>query len=350
MCNARRVLLAGDHFVGNDLLEDRLRRALAERHVLDVERLDLPWPLVPFGRVAEVDEASDAEDEMVELIGDAEIAVTQMAPFTTRVLDAAPRLKLIVCTRGGPVNVNVPAATERGVVVCNTPGRNAIAAAEHAVTLMLSTLRSIPRIHAGVAAGQWRSDLYAYRECGLELAGSTVGLVGYGAIGRRVAKILLAFEAEVLVHDPFIGPGDVVPGVELVDLDTLLKRSDVVSLHARMTPETARMVNRETLAAMRPGSYLVNTARGGLVDYDALADALEDGHLAGVGLDVYPAEPIPEGWPLLASDKVVMTPHLAGATRQTAHRAAELGASAVAAYLDGRALPGVVNPELAPIG
>ncbi|NED97999.1 2-hydroxyacid dehydrogenase [Phytoactinopolyspora alkaliphila] len=345
MNTARRVLLAGDHFVGNDLLEDRLRRVVEHpRHVLDVTRLDLPWPLIPFGSVGEVDEASDVEDEMVELIAGAEIAVTQMAPFTARVLDAAPQLKLIVCTRGGPVNVNVPAAAERGVVVCNTPGRNAVAAAEHAVTLMLSTLRSIPRIHAGVAAGQWRSDLYAYDECGLELGGSTVGLVGYGAIGRRVAKILLAFEADVLVHDPFIGPADVLPGVELVDLDELLNRSDVVSLHARMTPETAGMINRETLAAMRPGSYLVNTARGGLVDYDALTEALDAGHLAGAGLDVYPSEPIADGWPLLRSEKVVMTPHLAGATRQTAHRAAELGAGVVAAYLDGRALPGVVKP------
>lgn len=340
------VLLAGDHFVGNDLLDDRLRRAVPAAHELDVRTMTLPWPLVPFGRVGEVDEASDVEDELAERIGDAEIVVTQMAPLTRRVIDAAPELRLIVCTRGGPVNVNVEAATERGVLVCNTPGRNAVAAAEHAVTLITSTLRAVPRVHASVAAGEWRSDLYAYEECGLELGGSTVGLIGYGAIGRRVARILLAFDAHVLVHDPYLDPADAAPAIEPVDLATLLARSDVVSLHARLTPETAGMIDAQMIAAMRPSSYLVNTARGGLVDYDALADALARGHLAGAGLDVFPAEPPPAGWPLLSSDKVVMTPHLAGATRQTAHRAAELAATAVAAYLDGATPPDIVNPEV----
>ncbi|NDL60872.1 2-hydroxyacid dehydrogenase [Phytoactinopolyspora mesophila] len=339
------ILLAGDHFVRNDILEDRLRREVPRQHELDIRTMTLPWPLVPFGKVGEVDEASDVEESLTELVGDAQIVVTQMAPFTTRVLDAATALKLIVCTRGGPVNVNVEAATERGVLVCNTAGRNAVAAAEHAVTLMLSTLRAIPRIHNGVAAGQWRSDLYAYDECGSELSGSTVGLIGYGAIGRRVARILQAFDATVIVSDPFVDPADLPPGVELVDLPALLSRSDVVTLHSRLTPETANMINRETLGAMRPGSYLVNTARGGLVDYEALADALETGQVAGAGLDVFPAEPLPEGWPLLSSDRVVMTPHLAGATRQTAHRAADLAAAAVAAFVEDRELPGVVNPK-----
>lgn len=345
MSTPHRVLLAGDHFVGNELLEDRLRRAVAVPSELELRSLTLPWPLVPFGKVSEVDEASDAEDELVGLVGDAEIVVTQMAPVTRRVLEAAPELALVVCTRGGPVNVNVEAATERGVVVCNTPGRNAVAAAEHAVALMTATLRSIPRTHASVAAGEWRSDLYAYDECGTELAGSTVGLVGLGAIGRRVARILHAFDAHVVVHDPYLDAADVPAEVEVVDLATLLARSDVVSLHARLTPETAGMFDAATIAAMRPGSHLINTARGGLVDYDALAAALDSGHLAGAGLDVFPSEPLPPGWPLLSSDRVVMTPHLAGATRQTAHRAAELAADAVSAYISGAELPAVVNPD-----
>ena len=339
-----RVLIAGDHFVRNDLIEDRLRAGTGRE--LSVRTLTLPWPLTPFGPVAEVDEASDVEDELIEVIGDAEIVVTQMAPLTARVLAAAPELRLIVCTRGGPVNVNVEAATERGVVVCNTPGRNAVAAAEHAITLILAALRGIPRIHAGVAAGQWRSDLYAYDECGLELAGSTVGLIGYGAIGSRVARILRAFDARVLVSDPFVDRDALGSGVELVELDKLLRSSDVVSLHARLTPDTTNMINQDSIGRMKPGSYLVNTARGGLVDYDAVADALASGQLGGAGLDVYPVEPLPEGWPLLDSDRVVLTPHLAGATKQTAQRAAELAASVVAAYLGGSELPGVCNPAV----
>ncbi|WP_026876452.1 2-hydroxyacid dehydrogenase [Jiangella gansuensis] len=342
------ILLAGDAFVRNDLLADELRRAVGAAMPatgLEFRTLELPWPHVPFGPVAEVDEASDVEDELLALIDGVEVIVTQMAPVTSRVLDAAPSLRLVVCTRGGPVNVNVGDCTKRGVLVCNTPGRNAVAAAEHAVTLILSTVRAIPRIHGTVAAGQWRSDLYAYDECGLELGGSTVGLVGYGAIGRRVARILRAFDATVLVADPFVDAAALDPGVELVELEELLSRSDVVSLHARLTPQTAGMIDAEALATMRPGGYLVNSARGGLVDYDALAAALDSGHLAGAGFDVFPAEPPAPDWPLLRSDRVVMTPHLAGATRQTAHRAASLAGASVAAFLAGDRPPGLVNPD-----
>ncbi|RIQ17879.1 2-hydroxyacid dehydrogenase [Jiangella rhizosphaerae] len=340
-----RILLAGDHFVRNDLLADRLRDAVG--HPVELRTLTLPWPHVPFGPVAEVDEASDAEDEMLPLLDGVEVLVTQMAPVTRRVLAAARSLRLVVCTRGGPVNVNVPECTARGVLVCNTPGRNAVAAAEHAVTLILSTVRAIPRIHSTVAAGQWRSDLYAYDECGLELGGSTIGLVGYGAIGRRVAAILRAFGAHVLVTDPYVTAADLPDGLALVELGELLARSDVVSLHTRLTPATAGLIDAAALAAMRPGSYLVNSARGGLVDYDALAAALDRDHLAGAGLDVFPAEPPPPDWPLLRSDRVVMTPHLAGATRQTAHRAAELAAAAVAAWVAGDTPSDLVNPEVA---
>ncbi|MBB5789554.1 2-hydroxyacid dehydrogenase [Jiangella mangrovi] len=342
-----RILLAGDQFVRNDLLAERLLAAVARTPsppAVELRTLELPWPHVPFGRVAEVDEASDVEDELVELARDAEVIVTQMAPVTERVLAAAPSLRLVVCTRGGPVNVNVDACTERGVLVCNTPGRNAVAAAEHAVTLILATVRAIPRVHGTVAAGQWRSDLYAYDECGLELSGSTVGLVGYGAIGRRVARMLQAFDARVLVTDPYVAPAELPEGVALVSLEELLTSSDIVSLHARLTAGTAGLIDAAALALMRPGSYLVNSARGGLVDYDALLTALDDGHLAGAGFDVFPAEPPAPGWPLLRSDRVVMTPHLAGATKQTAHRAAELGAAAVAAWLAGEEPPGLVNP------
>ncbi|TDE15086.1 2-hydroxyacid dehydrogenase [Jiangella asiatica] len=340
------ILLAGDDFVRNELLADELRAAVGSPPAqLELRTLELPWPHVPFGRVAEVDEASDVEDDLLALVDGVEVIVTQMGPVTRRLLDATPSLRLVVCTRGGPVNVNVEECTKRGVLVCNTPGRNAVAAAEHAVTLILSTVRAIPRIHGTVAAGQWRSDLYAYDECGLELGGSTVGLVGYGAIGRRVARILRAFDAHVLVADPFVDAGSLEPDVSLVGLPELLERSDVVSLHARLTPETTGMIDAAALAAMRPGSYLVNSARGGLVDYDALAAALDGGHLAGAGFDVFPTEPPAPDWPLLRSDRVVMTPHLAGATRQTAHRAASQAAASVAAYLAGTRPPGLVNPD-----
>jgi len=337
-----KVLIAGDHFVRSDLLSEALR-ARVDRP-LDTVELTLPWPLTPYGRVAEVDEASDAEDDLIAALPGAEVALTQMGPFTERVLAQADALKLIVCCRGGPVNVNVAAAAERGVAVAATPGRNAVAAAEHTVALLLGAMRSLPRLHSGVVAGQWRSDLYAYHECGRELGEATVGLVGYGAIGGRVARVLRAFGATVLVADPYADPG---PEVERVELSELLRRSDAISLHARLTPQTRHIIGRAEIDRMRPGAVLVNTARGGLLDYDAAADALAEGRLAAAGFDVFPEEPLPQDSRLRDLPNVVMTPHLAGATRQTAERAARLAGEAVADFLAGSSPVGLVEPPTA---
>jgi D-3-phosphoglycerate dehydrogenase / 2-oxoglutarate reductase len=334
-----KVLVAGDHFVTADLVVDALRAELGA--ALDVRTLTSQWPYRPFGRIGEVDEAEGNEDELIAALSGVEVAVTQMAPFTERVLAAAGALRLVVCTRGGPVNVNVAVAAARGIAVCATPGRNAVAAAEHTIALLLAALRRIPDVHPTVRAGEWRSDLYALAAAGRELSGTTVGLIGYGAIGGRVARILRAFDSEVLVYDPYAAP---TPGALFVSsLDELLKRSTVVSLHARLTPETRRLVDAAALARMPRGGVLVNTARGGLVDYDAVVDALESGQLGAAAFDVYDAEPIPPGARLLTAPNVVLTPHLAGATVQTARRAATLAAAAVTAYAKGAPLPDLVN-------
>ena len=324
-----RILIAGDHFVTPPLVESALRDRLGSAPTITT--LTSAWPYRPFGKVGEVDEACGDEDELAAALAGVDVAVTQMAPFTAKVLAAADALRLIVCTRGGPVNVNLAAAAERGVEVRSTPGRNAPAAAEHTLALMLAALRSIPDVHATVRAGEWRSDLYALSAAGRELSGATVGLVGYGAIGARVARILAAFDAEVVVYDPYAAPDRSVTAVST--LDELLDRSEVVSLHARLTAETRHVIDAAALARMPHGSVLVNTARGGLVDYDAVVDALESGRLAAAAFDVYEAEPIPPGTRLLTAPNVVLTPHLAGATVQTAQRAAALAAEAVAAFL-----------------
>ncbi|WP_433375487.1 2-hydroxyacid dehydrogenase [Actinoplanes sp. CA-142083] len=320
-----RILVAGDHFVTPGLVEAALRARLGDELV--VTTLTSAWPYQPFGKIGEVDEACGDEDELIAALAGVEVAVTQMAPFTARVLEAADALRLIVCTRGGPVNVNVAAAAERGIEVRSTPGRNAPAAAEHTLALMLAALRRIPDVHPTVRGGEWRSDLYALDAAGRELSGATVGLVGYGAIGARVARILAAFDASVVVYDPYAA------GVDTVStLDELLSRADVVSLHARLTAETHHMIDAAALGRMPRGAVLVNTARGGLVDYDAVVDALESGQLGAAAFDVFEAEPIPAGSRILTARNVVLTPHLAGATVQTAERAATMAAEAVADY------------------
>lgn len=327
-----KILVAGDHFVTPQLVAGALGFG-------DITTMTLPWPYEPFGPIADVDEASGDEDTLIEALHGVEVAITQMAPFTSRVIEAADALRLIVCTRGGPVNVNLAAAAKRGIAVCATPGRNAPAAAEHTIALILAALRHIPDVHGTVRAGEWRSDLYALNAAGRELSGTTAGLVGYGAIGARVARILRAFDASVLVYDPYAEPSEGFVST----LDELLARSSVVSLHARLTAETRHMVDAAALSRMPRGGVLVNTARGGLVDYDAVVDALESGRLGAAAFDVYDPEPIPAGARLLTAPHVVLTPHLAGATVQTAERAARLAAEAVAAYAAGTPLPGLVT-------
>jgi len=335
MTVAEPILLAGDHFVLNRLLAAELAGA-----AWDVRTLELPWPHTPFGRVAEVDEASDVEDALIESLQGVRVCLTQMAPLTSRVLDACPDLALFAVSRGGPVNANLAAATAHGVAVTFAPGRNAESAAEHTIGMMLAAMRRIPLAHNSVVAGRWDSGMFAYDETGLEVAGATIGLVGAGAIGGRVAAALTAMGATVLVSDPY------AKDVESVPLPELLRRSTVVSLHARLTDETEGMIGAAELAAMPKGSVLVNCARGGLLDYRALADALRSGHLFAAALDVYDEEPLPADHPLRDAPNVVMTPHLAGASRAVAARAARMVAAEAARWLAGAAPLHCANPEV----
>ncbi|CAM04460.1 D-3-phosphoglycerate dehydrogenase [Saccharopolyspora erythraea NRRL 2338] len=340
------VLAAGDHFVAPEVFVEALRDRAGE-HELEFSTLKLPWPVEPFGPVGNVKEASGTEEQLLESLSGVQIAATQMAPFTADVLAKSPDLRFVGVCRGGPVNVDLQAATEAGVVVSYAPGRNAAAAAEFAVGLVLAALRRIPASDAELKSGNWRGDYYAYENAGIELEGSTVGLVGYGAIGRIVARVLAAFGAHVLVADPFVKPEDATAdGVELVELEELLRRSSVVSLHARLTPETHHLLNADNLALLPEGAVLVNSARGGLLDYAPLPGLLKSGRLGALAVDVYDIEPPPRDWPLFDAPNVITTPHLAGATRQTAHRAADIVAGEVARFLAGERPRFVANPEV----
>lgn len=338
-----RVLAAGDHFVGPDLLEAALRQELDDP---EIGSLELPWPVEPFGPVGGVHEASGTEEQVIEALEGVTACVTQMAPFTERVFERAPALKLVSVCRGGPVNVDLAAASKAGVAVTYAPGRNAAAAAEYAVGMILAALRRIPASDNELKQGSWRGDLYAYPQAGIELEGSTVGLVGYGAIGRRVARVLRAFDAEVLVADPYTDPDRLrADGVEPVELERMLPRCSVVSLHARLTPETKHLLDADRLALLPEGSALINTARGGLLDYAPLPDLLRSGKLGALALDVYDVEPPPADWPLHDAPNVITTPHLAGATRQTAHRAADIVAAEVGRFARGEPLAHLANPD-----
>jgi D-3-phosphoglycerate dehydrogenase len=232
---------------------------------------------------------------------------------TADVLAAAPKLELVGRAGTGVDNVDVPAATARGIVVMNTPDANSVAAAELTMALLLALVRNVSAGASSLSAGRWeRSKLL-----GTELAGKTLGLVGCGRIGREVARRALAFDMAVLVADPLVdAAAAAILGGRAVPLDELLASADIVSLHAPLTPATRHLIDDAAIARMKPGARLVNVARGGLVDEAALARALEAGRLAGAAFDVFETEPPPADHPLLGRPDVVATPHLGASTRE----------------------------------
>ena len=340
-----RILLVGDHFILPSIFADAIRSEV--NRAIEFREYQSPWPGVPFGPIAEVTEASGSEEELIQALEGVTVYVANHAPLTRRMLETSPHLKLAVIARGGPTNANIAAATENGVLVCNAPGRNATAAAEHTLGLMLAVLRRIPQTHAALLQGEWGGDNYEFDKCGLELEGATAGLIGFGAIGSRVARMLSGFDCRVLVYDPYVDPETLGGVADRVELDELLFRSRIVSVHARSTPETKGMIAAKQLAAMPANSVLINCARGSLVVYEAVCDALDNGHLWGAGFDVFPEEPIPADSRLLKTRHIIMTPHIAGASKQTAEKAARIAAGEVRRFLHGERLEHCLNPDAA---
>lgn len=338
----QKVLTIGDHFLLPEMMQSSLRTLVPSG--LEYLKAMTPFPLEPVGSIAEVREASGSEAQMTEALSGVAVCVAHHAPFTRKVLESAEHLKLVVICRGGPVNVNLEAATERGIAVAYAPGRNAAATAEHTVAMITAALRGIPAADASMRKGEWKGD-YTYQNAPFELETATVGLIGYGAVGRIVARILCSFGAQVLVYDPY-AERDAVEQVEQVTLDELLQRSAIVSLHARETEESHGIIGAKQIAQMPRGAVLVNCARGGLLDYEALLAALSSGHLSAAAADVFADEPLSADSPLLKLPNFVMTPHIAGGTRQAAAKAARIAAGEVSRFLRQEPLLHCANPQV----
>jgi D-3-phosphoglycerate dehydrogenase / 2-oxoglutarate reductase len=320
-----KVSVFGDLFVTNEVLQAAFEKAFAGSGLeFEYNYLTDTWPVTPVMKTDEVSEFVGDENLLIPLVEDTEIILTHTAPITKKVMDCAPKLKIVGAARGGPVNINWKACTERGIPVLYAPGRNSGAVAEFTVGMMLAQSRSITRSHMSMMTEKrWRGDLYTYDAVGNQLGSSVVGLVGSGAIGGKVARLVQAFGARVLVYDPYIPQEKIQEmGCEPVDLDTLLKESDYVSLHCRLTKETQGMIGEREVALMKPTAYLVNTARGELVQHGPLYEALKANRIAGAALDIFESEPPREDSPVYALENVTITSHLAGASTQ----AAEIGA------------------------
>jgi len=301
---------------------------------------DFEWSTEPRDGVKE---AKGDSSNIKKHIRDADVVVTGYAPLTMAIMEEAPRLRVIGVSRGGPVNVNVEAATSMGVVVLRAVGRNAVSVADQTLGMMLSESRNISRLHHSLRTGQYFKEVdehgrqrYMSGFRWMELEGKKLGLIGYGQVGERVAARAKAFGMNVMVYDPFVDAemlrGE---GCVKVGFDDLLASSDIVSIHARLTPETRHMIDGEALKKMKPTAILVNTARGELIDEAALVTALKEGWIAGAALDVFEDDPIKRGNQLLSLDNVTLTPHSAGRSPETEMRGYRQIAHQVASYLRG---------------
>lgn len=338
----REIAIIGDRFMLPSVFREKIEEACGGADILIRTREDA-WPDEPMEHgyaragLGGLKEYFGDPDGVVDFVDGAEVLVTQLAPLSGAMMDRLPNLKLVAVSRGGPVNIDMKAARARGLTVVNTPGRNASAVAEFTIGAILAETRLIRAGHEALREGVWRGDLYRADRTGRELSEMTVGVVGYGNIGTKVVRLLRAFGCEILVSDPYVqlSADDRNAGVELVAFDDLLARADVVTLHPRVTEETRGMINRESLARMKPGAILVNTARGPLADYEALTEALASGKLASAMLETFSVEPVPPDWPLLKLPNVTLTPHIAGASVRTVTFAAEQAAEEVRRYLAG---------------
>lgn len=282
-----------------------------------------------------------SEDDLDRAIGDYDGTIIRSGvKITAKVLSSPGRLRVIARAGVGVDNVDVAAATAAGILVLNTPNANTLSTAEHAIAMMLAVMRHIPQAHAHVVSGAWDRRAFV----GTQVAGKTLGIVGLGRVGRAVAERALAFGMSVAAYDPFLSGDTAMDGrVALVrTLDDLLPQADCLSLHAALTDDTRNLIGAAQLARMKQSAVLINCARGGLVDEDALAAALDDGTIAGAALDVFPNEP-PAGSPLLSAKHVVLTPHLGASTVEAQTAVSTDAVDALLGYLQDGTIRNAVN-------
>lgn len=360
MANPTTIMIAGDRYMKPSVIKRLIEEQLSERVLQRVtfRCLEFPFPdepiqlhdhtVIPSGMSWSDFDVQVSDGDIAEYYGDREALTGQLndtdvlvihgAALPREAIQSAPTLKLIVVLRGGPRNIDIQAAKQAGITIVNTPGKTARAVAEATIGGILGLSRNIVDGAARLRADDQWYVYYTYDQCGFELAGRTLGLIGFGHIARELVKLLSAFDlADVLVYDPHVAEADIGnAGGHSADLDTLLEASDIISLHARLTDVSRGMIGKAQLDRMRKRPVIVNTARGGLLDYDALHHALLQSTVAGAVLDVFDDRSYADLRPLLRLPNVVATPHSAGGSRETVHRGARMAAEEIRRYLEGQ--------------
>lgn len=282
-----------------------------------------------------------SEEDVIRELQNADAGIIDIEPYGESIFSQVKEsAKLLVRFGVGFDKVDLKAASRNGIAVARTTGANTTGVAEMALTLMLACRRRINLYQARTKSGEWVKDI------GNELIGGTVGIIGYGNIGRRLAKLLKGFECRILAYDPF--PNEEAAkadGVELVSLEDIFRQSDAISIHVPYTEQTHHMVNTETLAMMKPEAVIVNTARGNIIDEEALYEALKSGKIAGAGVDVFAKEPLPVDSPLLALENAVLTPHVSSQTVESLWNIYKMAIDISADFFAGKGSPHILNPD-----
>lgn len=331
----KKLVGIGDLFIPCEYIE----KGMAHLKEMDIDVSTVEWKLSDFDELQHINllvEQGGREDIPVpayifDAVKDADIIITQFFPIGKDLIDKCPNLKTIGVLRAGVENVNVEYAKEKGIEVFHAIGRNAHSVSDFTVGAIICEARNIARGHAGIKNGQWIRN---YSNNGMipDLCEKTVGIIGYGEIGRLVAKKLSGFDMNILVYDPYYHGND----VHTVSLEELMAQSDFITLHARLTAENEHMINGDLLAKMKSTAYLINTSRSGLIDEAALVKVLQEKRIAGAFLDVFDHEPPAIDDPLVQLDNVTLTPHMAGGSNDAFLNTPKLLANALVEHMNGK--------------
>lgn len=345
-----KVVLVGDAMIPPELFEEPLEKVLPEYiDTYETGYYESDWGKLQDRRLKVEKQGPEIEvvpDIVLEKGKDATMVMGLFVPVSSKLLDAMPNLKIAGVCRAGLENVNVEEATKRGVLVFNVMGRNAEAVSDFAVGLLLAESRNIARAHYSIVNGGWQKE-FSNINFIPQVKGKKVGIAGFGYIGRLFAQKMSGWDCQRLVYDPFVDDQVIrAAGCVPVDKETLFKESDYVSLHMRMCEDTKNFVNEKEIALMKKTAVLINTSRAGLINQDALVEALSSKKIAGAAIDVFPNEPVKQENPLLKLDNVTLTTHIAGTTTETLTKSPELLMEDIKRLLKGEEAKFIVNKEV----
>ncbi len=342
-----KILVACDCYVRPDMVEEikELEKYGNEVIIHDNPILSTKEVFAEYMLKTEVEgaEAVEAGDEFIKLAEDADIIAVHLTPINKKVIDNAKNLKLVAVMRGGVDSVNVDYLHEKGITVTNAPWRSAYAVADFTVGMMISEVKNIAKSHHLLMEGKWQKD-YPNDINYIDMRNRTIGLIGFGYIGQRVAQNLSGFGCKILVHDPFLNDDKIKElGGNPVSLDELLEKCDIISLHLRYSEKTKNFIGKDEFNKMNKMATLINTARAGLVDQEAMVDALKNKQILGAAIDVYDEEPLSEDNPYIELDNITLTPHIAGVSNDTIANAVEIVAEDLNRYFNNEDMKCIVR-------